>query len=563
LCPTSVVTEPALGRRFSRWVGGGVLIIALVGLTAGYITLLRAPAAGTFHDDGIYLVTAKALAEDQGYRIVSLPGEPPQTKYPILFPWLLSLVWRLDPSFPANLPWLRLVPLLATLAWLCLSWPLLRRLGASTAQASAIVLLTAISPWVAFLSTALMSETVFALFLTAGLLMITRACQENGRRIDPFIAGFLFGAAALTRIAGIAPAAAAVAVFLGARRWLSAVQCLFGSAVVIVPWFWWVSGQPTAAVDAYYSAANYASWNIVTSYTWPEKVSVLVRNAGFASLAFTEIWGLRVPYAVPSLLVAVTALTIMCCGLWRTRREPVAIAMLAYCAIHAAWVWPPLRFAVPVTPLMLWFAFQGAGKPRRFGWAAAMVLFVAGGLQLCATVAQAREKGVVYPVSNAENWDDTERLLKWISRETPADATLTGHLDAMYYLFTGRKAARAFSTDPYLLFYDAGRRSENPLGTVDDFRSRLLTMKADYVIVTAPSRSGEVAHLRQLVDELAKRCPGSLSLAAGNVGSGYAIYKTDRLVLERPETCAKHEGLVQGDFWSYGRGVDGGGQSRP
>ena len=38
--------------------------------------------------------------------------------------------------------------------------------------------------------------------------------------------------------------------------------------------------------------------------------------------------------------------------------------MLAYCAIHAAWVWPPLRFAVPVIPLLLWLAFIGAAKQR-------------------------------------------------------------------------------------------------------------------------------------------------------------------------------------------------------
>ena len=39
----------------------------------------------------------------------------------ILFPWLVSLVWHLNPSFPANTALAQLVPLLATLAWLSLS----------------------------------------------------------------------------------------------------------------------------------------------------------------------------------------------------------------------------------------------------------------------------------------------------------------------------------------------------------------------------------------------------------------------------------------------------------
>ena len=38
------------------------------------------------HDDCLYFVSAKSLADGGGYRIASLPGEPPQTKYPPLYP---------------------------------------------------------------------------------------------------------------------------------------------------------------------------------------------------------------------------------------------------------------------------------------------------------------------------------------------------------------------------------------------------------------------------------------------------------------------------------------------
>ena len=536
----------------------------MVGLTAGYITLLRAPAAGTFHDDGIYLVTAKALAEGRGYRIISIPSEPPQTKYPILLPWVLSLVWRIYPSFPDNLVWLRFVPLIAMLTWLCLSWLLLRRLGASGSETAVITLLTAASPWIAFLSTTLMAETLFAAFLAGGLLMITRVHHGDGTRADAFLAGALAGAAVLTRMAGVAPALAGVLTFVPRRRWAAALQYSAGTALVTLPWFWWVMRQEAAAapVDTYYSATNYASWNIVASYAWSEKLAVLGVNAIQGGLALPSVWGFQTPSTLV-LPVAASVLVLMSRGLWRTRAEPSAMLVAAYCAIHAMWVWPPLRFAVPVVPLLLWFLFVGMGRSRWIGCVAALTLFTIGGLQLWSVAAQAREKGIVSPVSNAENWNETARALNYISRETPNDATLTGNLDPMYYLFTGRKGVRAYTVDPYLLFYNASHRSDNPLGNADGLRDRLLVTKTDYVIITPQSRSEEVRHLRQLVDELAQRCPGSLSLVAGSVDSGYAIYKTDRLVLERPETCAKHEGLVQGDFWSYGRRVDGGGRSRP
>jgi hypothetical protein len=67
---------------------------------------------GIYHDDGVYISTAKALAEGQGYRLINLPHAPVQTRYPILYPALLALIWKLWPSFPDNLlamQWLALL----------------------------------------------------------------------------------------------------------------------------------------------------------------------------------------------------------------------------------------------------------------------------------------------------------------------------------------------------------------------------------------------------------------------------------------------------------------------
>src|ERR1700747_755590 len=92
----------------------GVFLLALG--PSGYLawTLRAMPHLGFYHDDAIYWVSAKSIAEGQGYRILSLPGQPNQTKYPPLFPAILAVVWKLQPGFPQNLP-------LATLAaWLML-----------------------------------------------------------------------------------------------------------------------------------------------------------------------------------------------------------------------------------------------------------------------------------------------------------------------------------------------------------------------------------------------------------------------------------------------------------
>jgi hypothetical protein len=538
------VTDIALAGRSLKWMVGGALVVALAGLVLAYAVLLRAPAAGTFHDDGIYLVTAKALAEDRGYRIISIPTEPPQTKYPILFPWVLSLVWRVYPSFPANLVWLRVVPLAAMIVWLCLSWALLRRLGSSRLQTAAIVLLTAMSPWVAFLSTTLMSEMLFAALLTGTLLMITRVCQGDGRRFDPLLAGLIAGAAILTRVAGIAPAAAGVLVFLWSKRLGAAAQYLLGVLVCAVPWFWWAHYQNPVAmsVDPYYSATNYASWNVLTSYGWAEKIDVLSMNAMRGGLALVQLWGAYVPNSMLGLAVAIAALAILGRGLWHARREPATIVTIAYCGLHLLWVWPPLRFAAPFAPLLLRFGALGLGRSRRLQAGAALVLLGLSGIQLSAVAMQAREKGIAWPGSGAEDWNEATRVLDWVSRETPADTVLTGNLDPAYYLFTGRKAVRAFAADPMLMYYNLRNRPENPLGTVDEFRSRLTSTKADYLIVTTGGGFGETPHLDRLVSELSQKCPGSLAPVSAKAVPAHVIYRIVRRRLESHATCRRTVG---------------------
>jgi len=80
------------------------------------------PHLGHLHDDSIYWAAAKSLAQGHGYRILSLPQQPFETKYPPLFALALSLIWKLDPRFPENLQlstvfaWVWL-PIFLALAW--------------------------------------------------------------------------------------------------------------------------------------------------------------------------------------------------------------------------------------------------------------------------------------------------------------------------------------------------------------------------------------------------------------------------------------------------------------
>src|SRR3954470_24300485 len=83
---------------------------------------------GVIDDDAVYSVTAKALAEGRGYRLINLPGAPPQTKYPILWPAVLSLLWNAAP-FPANVVLMQALTLATGAALAALSYLYLVRWG--------------------------------------------------------------------------------------------------------------------------------------------------------------------------------------------------------------------------------------------------------------------------------------------------------------------------------------------------------------------------------------------------------------------------------------------------
>jgi hypothetical protein len=135
----------------------------------------------------------------------------------------------------------------------------------------------------------------------------------------------------------------------------------------------------------------------------------------------------------------------------------------------------------------------------------------------------------------AEDWHRLSALFDWIRRETPPDAVLTGNLDPTYFLYTGRKAVRAFNAEPYSLFYSANRIASEPLGSVSEFRRRLLAVGADYCVWSPALGFGETPHFRRLLDEISREVPGSLTIATGDTATGYVVYRIDRAKLADAE----------------------------
>src|SRR5262249_49748420 len=79
------IPQAAPGRLMTSRAIYALAAAIIVAVLPFYYLAWSTPSFGIVHDDGIYVVTAKALATGQGYKIISLPSALPQTKYPILF----------------------------------------------------------------------------------------------------------------------------------------------------------------------------------------------------------------------------------------------------------------------------------------------------------------------------------------------------------------------------------------------------------------------------------------------------------------------------------------------
>jgi hypothetical protein len=261
-------------------------------------------------------------------------------------------------------------------------------------------------------------------------------------------------------------------------------------------------------------------------------MTVLALNALYTGMAPALFWGLNMP-GWSALIVAVLFGVVIGRGLWNVQRHPVGIVIAIYLATVICWVWPPLRFLAPVAPGIAWLVMAGVPNVLIIVRTFALAIAISSTFQLWGQVRERSEKQTTWPAPGfADSWPALSPLLDWVVRQTPENAILAGNLDPLYFLYTKRQAVRAFSADAYALYYD--QRGRKPLGTVEDFRHRLRTIGADYLIMTPGEGFGESRFLRDQVAELVSTYPGSLSVAAGSETSGYVVYRIDRSTLTIP-----------------------------
>ena len=160
----------------------GILLLALAPATHLTWVVRDMPHFGHLHDDSIYFVCAKSIAEGRGYRILSLPAEPFQTKYPPLWPLIRGDLETRSPlsgkfAVGDGAGWVML-PACVALAW---CW--FRRCGFDVHVSTTLCAMIALSPCAVVLSAGLMSDLAFSVALLAAIQAIESAGRSTRRAL--------------------------------------------------------------------------------------------------------------------------------------------------------------------------------------------------------------------------------------------------------------------------------------------------------------------------------------------------------------------------------------------
>ena len=435
--------------RRERLVPFGLAALALVLI----IVSIGPYPVGVFQDDGMYTVLARSLATGEGYRFTNLPGAPNATHFPPLYPLFLAALWKVFPSFPANVTLFKFANavLIALAAWF--GWVFARKHLSMNRWAAALSVgaFSACAP-VVLLGVMVMSEPLFLAALFPVLLACERA-GNSGERRDGVVAGAAGGALALIRTLGVVAIPATVLVLAWRRRWLAAALVVAAGAAVLLPWQYWVSAH-AAEVPAVFAGkyGSYAGWLAegIKAGGVSFVVSLVQVNLSQVLTLGWETFGVPLMPAAARWAVTILATLAFGAGWFRLlRRAPVvALTLAMYLVLVMAWPFTPARFMWAVWPLVgltfglaieamfTWRPHVGAQVlARRAGLVAASLLAIG--------YARYNYEGVAggwWTRLQSSVADRAKPLAEWIVANTPDDAVIATDDDVMIHLYTGRRA---------------------------------------------------------------------------------------------------------------------------
>lgn len=346
-------------------------IVAAAAVLAALATVTTDPI-GVFNDDGIYLLTAKALAQGLGYVYPQIPGNPPAIHYPPVWPALLAVVWKLAPPFPGSVGILKLInPLIIGVAAGGVV-VLMRRLTVLPWWAVlALSIVAFVSIPVLLLTNLLLSEPLYLALLVPALLLAERVAREGGVRAAAY-AAVLVALLVLVRTLGGTVFIATLMLLVHGRRWRELGVYAAVAIALLMPWQLYVwSAAPGFPDELRGSYGPYLEWVADGMRVGGgEFVAAVVRKD------LSQTWAMFGVFFSPFVrgpvraLAAGLAIAAVLGGLWTLwasgRGRVTALSVTGYLAVVHVWPFAPERFVWVVWPVLLLTGAAGAHAAWRW-----------------------------------------------------------------------------------------------------------------------------------------------------------------------------------------------------
>jgi 4-amino-4-deoxy-L-arabinose transferase-like glycosyltransferase len=486
-----------------------IVWLALTCIIALYLSSLHhlhpASLFGQYHDDTIYFSTAKALAEGRGYIIPSFPGTPPQSKYPILYPWLLSWIWRWSPTFPANLgPALWLTAALGCV-FLLVAFLWMRRTD-TVGDVPALILTAICASNLFFLgmSAAVMSDVPFGASALIALMLAEHTMRPHGNVNLAILTGLAAGLATAFRTLGVAVFAGILVVGLLRRAYRQSIGLFLAALPLLAVAFWPTLHHMLTNPFPVASLPTDIGWRQTYGYytgyldNWKSSVhnsGDLVRmvrlNGVFLLIAPARY--LLSPLVEPVSLASLTLYFVMLTGLIsgllrRVRRQQNTvffICLVSYSVCLIVWPWGQMgRFLIPFLPLFLVGFWEEASrlmrilgsalaKSRPTGERVVAAAMSAAGAVLAFAILWNLFHAV--PEQIRKSSDRRARLLpekmeafRWIEQNTEPNARFIAYEDGLLYLYTGRQGSRPIAISPVWFYSNNTRALESDMAHLMD-----------------------------------------------------------------------------------------------
>ena len=492
---TSPPRNPASSLLFSRFtlVGLTSLLLCAVIYWLRFNTVFGHP----YVDDAYYLLLGKALANGQPYALINTPVTGIMPIYPPVYPWLLSLLFRVAPQFPQNLWLFKLVPVVSMILLGPICFYYFRRVR-NVPQWAAYLLafFTIANPSLIFFATStLMSECFYMLLQTCALLAAglgaehwhaqeksnepstKQAGKQAGGLRWAVLTGVLMSAAFMTRSIGVTLVAAILGAWL-LRRWWKPL--LVAGAIVAVtagPWQLYARAHAPSETDKqaqqgyitqsylvqfWQRAAGEADMGNITPGEIPARIGhniAQIAGEKFGLLIASRVLLIAGPSALGFLSVILFLLALI--GWIACLREGIGEAELYIAAsitLIILWPWEPTRFLLPLTPWLLFYVIRGGqvllGLRKRSAtstqslpaWSIAtvfMALLIA--LNLLSNFdfigsldAQGRRKA-----GELGEFTEIEEMMKWVNQNVAENELCASLNPGLVYLYTNRKTVSA------------------------------------------------------------------------------------------------------------------------